>query len=455
MSFPKLAVGTPTQAQLRPVQQTDTSQSSPALDSIVRGYFFCPGSRCSPTRTRVFSTLPRRNQHSQHAQSPSSWENDPNSNITTSSQINEAFEEALRQIVGQFRAPIRYAVAYGSGVLGQKNTSRKGGPGPDWSPHPDPPKAVVEWQKSGAKMIDFIFGVSHTQQWHDLNLAQHPCHYSGLRYLPYASAAISRIQDSLGAGVYFNPYITVNGTMIKYGVVNLDTLAADLSEWRTLYLAGRLQKPVKILRDDPRVRLASQVNLASALRLALLMLPERFTERQLYERIAGLSYIGDPRMNSFLSGENPNKVSNIVRGQLPSFRQLYAPLMNELPNLDFNESSTQRDIDGGNEDGLSLQQDMDPVKRGDMVLRLPRAFRRKLYDQYKKFGVPANLDNGEAGEFEQRIATHEDLPAVIGKCVRATVAWPSTIEVVKGVLTSGVGRSWRYFTDKRKRSRER
>lgn len=326
--------------------------------------------------------------------------------------------------------------------MGQKTTSGDERASPGLSPHPDPSKAVVEWQKSGAKMIDFIFGVSHTQQWHELNLAQHPGHYSGLRSLPYASAAISRIQDRLGAGVYFNPYITVNGTMIKYGVVNLDTLAADLTEWRTLYLAGRLQKPVMVLRDDARVRLANETNLVSALRLALLMLPERFTERQLYERIAELSYIGDPRMNSVLSGENPNKVSNIVRGQLPSFRQLYAPMMKELPSLDFYESSGE----GGGEDGLSLRQDMDPVQRGDMVQRLPGAFRRKLYEQYQdRFG--------EVGRFEQRIAMQEDLPAVISKCVRATVAWPSTVEVVKGVFTSGVARSCRYFTDKRKRSR--
>jgi len=127
--------------------------------------------------------------------------------------------------------------------------------------------------------------------------------------LPNSSAAVSHMQDDWGAGLYYNPYITVNGIMIKYGVVNLDTLARDLSEWDTLYLAGRLQKPVKILRDDPRIRLSNQVNLISALRTALLMLPEHFTERQLYERIAGLSYLGDPRMSSLLASEAPNKVS--------------------------------------------------------------------------------------------------------------------------------------------------
>src|SRR5204863_2513653 len=70
---------------------------------------------------------------------PPSWEDDPNSTITAFSQmphrffgynsrmkVNEDFEEALRQILCQFQAPIRYAFAYGSGVFGQKNTSGGG-----------------------------------------------------------------------------------------------------------------------------------------------------------------------------------------------------------------------------------------------------------------------------------------------------------------------------------------
>lgn len=404
--------------------------------------------------------------------------------------MNEDFKEALRQILWQFKAPIRYAFAYGSGVFGQK--SSKGG-SDGLSPHPNPPKAVEEWQKGGAKIIDFIFGVTHTQHWHSLNLMQHPTHYSGVRYLPYNSACISRIQDSWGAGVYFNPYITVNGTMIKYGVVNLDTLSKDLSEWNTLYLAGRLQKPVKILRDDPRIRLANQVNLISALRTALLMLPEKFTERQLYERIAGLSYMGDPRMNPYFASENPNKVSNIVGAQLPGFRQLYVPLINNLPNVQFTDSRTPRDpawekedairhtgnvadlasdVLGG-ADGLQLGQDMDPHKRGNMVRRLPRAFREKLYYQYKtKFQIPGSAFSNileesadeessggfrkrEAGEFECRIAEEADLPEVMGKCVRSTVSWPSTSQSIKGAVTAGVGRGWKYYMEKRSKGQSK
>ena len=40
------------------------------------------------------------------------------------------------------------------------------------------------------------------------------------------------------------------------------------------------------------MRLANQVNLVSALRAALLLLPEEFTEYDLYVTIAELSYLG-------------------------------------------------------------------------------------------------------------------------------------------------------------------
>ena len=87
---------------------------------------------------------------------------------------------------------------------------------------------------------------------------------------------------------------------------------------------------VKILRDDARVRLANQVNLTEAVRVALLTLPEKFSESELFERIAGISYTGDFRM---IVGENPNKIQNIVQAQLAHFDRLYFGLLDDLPNV--------------------------------------------------------------------------------------------------------------------------
>lgn len=380
--------------------------------------------------------------------------------------INNEFKEALRQILWKFRAPIRYAFAYGSGVFPQSGTSSVS----STILHPHPSPAISTVQKGTGKMIDFIFGVSYTQHWHSLNLQQHRDHYSAAGYL--RSYAVSRIQDSWGAGVYFNPYITVNGTLIKYGVVNLDTLCRDLSEWDTLYLAGRLQKPVKILRDDPRVRLANQVNLISAVRTALLLLPSKFSEQQLYRTIAGISYMGDPRMS--LGAENQNKVNNIVKYQLLNFRRLYAPLLENLPNVNFDDArcSSPDWIDDPSTNA-NLAQDMDPRKRGNMVRRLPKGFRSKLYFQYQsKFHIPraefdkmmeeqndtdpTRVKRQQGGEFEQRVAGDDQqaLTKEVSAALTKTIKWPSTSQSLKAIVTSGIAKSWRYLKEKWEKNRQ-
>lgn len=411
---------------------------------------------------------------------PPGWEDDPNFNISRFSQlphrhfgfnqhmlVNDEFKEALRQVLWQFRAPIRYAFAYGSGVFPQSDPDKMDPS--SLSPHPNPPEAVKKWQKSGGKVIDFIFGVTYTEHWHSLNLTQHRDHYSFLGSL--GSGIVSRVQDTraFGAGVYFNPYVTVNGILVKYGVVNLDTLCRDLSTWDTLYLAGRLQKPVKILRDDPRVRLANQVNLISALRTALLMLPSEFTEHDLYTAIAGISYMGDPRMKL---GEDPHKITKIVSYQLPNFRLLYTPLIENLPNVHFRDAK-QASI-GWRQDAntnAKLVQDMEPIKRGNMVRRLPTALREKLYFAYqKKFGISgrefnkifeAQKDEDEksfkkkqGGDFEQRIASQDDIRKQVGQVIQKTVKWPSIGQSLKGILTAGPVKSYRYAKEKRKKLKE-
>ncbi|KAJ8916171.1 hypothetical protein NQ315_016310 [Exocentrus adspersus] len=60
---------------------------------------------------------------------------------------------------------------------------------------------------------------------------------------------------------------------------------------------------------------------------------DTFTEYEFYHTISDLSYSGDFRMTF---GENKNKVQNIVKAQLPGFRQLYRPFILSLPDyVDF------------------------------------------------------------------------------------------------------------------------
>lgn len=400
----------------------------------------------------------------------SDWEENPDFSISTFAQlpskdfgtnqhmiINQEFKETLRQILWQFRAPIRYAFAYGSGVFQQSGAAT------GETCHPAAPASIQKVQQGGGKMIDFIFGVSYSQHWHSLNLNQHRDHYSAIGSL--GSYVVSQVQEKWGAGVYFNPYVTVNGTLIKYGVVNIDTLCKDLSEWDTLYLAGRLQKPVKILRDHPKVRLANQMNLLSAVRVALLLLPPDFNEYELYSTIAGISYMGDPRMS--FGSENPNKINNIVSAQMTNFRRLYAPLVDALPNVAFNDPTCSDPEWMDNPDAnAKLAQDMDPIRRGNMVRRLPQSFREKLYFNYQsRFQIPRaefikmmeestdedsqRIHRRQGTVFDRRIAADEHLKEEVSKSIKKTISWPSTGQSIKGLVTAGPIKSYRYLSEKR------
>ncbi|KAB0363345.1 hypothetical protein FD754_007501, partial [Muntiacus muntjak] len=88
--------------------------------------------------------------------------------------------------------------------------------------------------------------------WHSKNLKKNWNHYTFLKVL--GPRIITAVQNNYGAGV---DHIT-------------SVLIEDLLNWNNLYNAGRLQKP----RCDA----------------AFLMLPESFSEEDLFTEIAGLSY---------------------------------------------------------------------------------------------------------------------------------------------------------------------
>ncbi|KAJ3087870.1 Mitochondrial translocator assembly and maintenance protein 41, partial [Quaeritorhiza haematococci] len=191
--------------------------------------------------------------------------------------------------------------------------------------------------KSSSKppMIDLVFGVTHPAHWHSLNIRRNPSDYSS--FTKFGSGAVTYLQENFGGQIYYNPYVEVDGMVIKYGVVSIDHLLDDLKDWKTFYLAGRMQKPIKVLRDDARVHLANQTNLYNAVRTSLLLLPSEFTEEELFLCIAALSYKGDIRT---LFVENPYKVNNIVYSQMDRFREIYRPILEDLPNVAYVRDST-------------------------------------------------------------------------------------------------------------------
>lgn len=99
---------------------------------------------------------------------------------------------------------------------------------------------------------------------------------------------------AIHAGCCRNVSIEINEQPIKYGVVSVDVLRDELKHWRSLYLSGRLQKPVDVIVDDIDFAAANSSNLKGAVDTSCLLLPSRSSTRDLFVAIASLSYTGWP-----------------------------------------------------------------------------------------------------------------------------------------------------------------
>ena len=279
--------------------------------------------------------------------------------VPSVSKLTEAESSHRRRLLDILQAldlpPVLYAFAYGSGVFKQR-------PQTDAKSEPPP-------------MIDMIFAVQNPTLWHERNMLQHPDHYPWWARM-LGTVGIGPVQR-LGGALWYNPYIEVNGQMIKYGVISIDTMCKDLLDWDTLYVSGRLHKPTATLFDatDGRVAIAQQANLTSALRTAFLLLPEHFTERELYMMVASLSYMGDFRMQ-VPGGEDRKKIANIVENQSSWFRILCSDLVTRFGIVKVQWAPERR--------WMSMQQDMSPHARAALASKLPLHLRQNIVEYYRR-----------------------------------------------------------------------
>ncbi|XP_048229400.1 phosphatidate cytidylyltransferase, mitochondrial isoform X2 [Ricinus communis] len=223
-----------------------------------------------------------------------------------------------------------------------------------------------------SSMVDFILGVSDPRQWHSENLKLNRDHYASWMVHLGGAKLITEVADEIGVGVHFNPFITWNDKMLKYGVVRMHDLVQDILNWERFYLSGRLQKPVHILVDNLDIGNVNSANLRAALSAALLLLPSKFTEEDLYSKICSLSYMGDLRM---LFAEDKNKVKKIVQGQFGLFHSMYRPILQDYEAkelLRFSSSDYQSNIsqDCGLSVTRSLVRALPPLVRSKMGMKL-------------------------------------------------------------------------------------
>ncbi|KAK9063470.1 hypothetical protein SSX86_017340 [Deinandra increscens subsp. villosa] len=297
-----------------------------------------------------------------------------------------------------------------------------------------------------SSMEDYILGVSNPQQWHSENLKMNRVHYASWMASLGGAKLITKAADQIGVGVHFNPFVSWNDKMYKYGVVRMDDLLEDMLSWKRFYLGGRLQKPVRIIVDNVEVTNANLINLRAASSAALLLLPSKFTEvlltllflnlvkiditlilvlmqRELYAKICSLSYMGDLRM---LFAEDKNKVTKIVEGQFELFRNMYKPLVEE-----YSTKQLLRLSSCGHHQ-MNISQDCSLSATSSIVSFLPESVRSQM-------GV------GQAGFM---IGSREEAAALMQKVLRRRVMISSARQAVAGFITAGAVHGIKYLGKK-------
>ena len=211
---------------------------------------------------------------------------------------------------------------------------------------------------------------------------------------------------------------------------------ADLNEWRSLYVAGRLHKPIHILKHNDTIENAMARNKEYAVRTALLLVPKLFDEFDLFTKIASLSYTGDPRM---IVGENPKKVVNLVTPIIPIYRKEYEQALlkvaseieinNLIKDSPLSQTVHHSDVKTDSTTYKMYTQTMTSDSRWRLCENLPVTMRNILLMNRRTIGSPPKK--------------HAVRSAVSAIVYRAAIS-----QSVKGIITAGVMKGSSYLFKK-------
>eukprot|EP01083_Nonionella_stella_P214493 772849_1 len=303
-------------------------------------------------------------------------------------------------------------------------------------------------------MFDFIFIVNDSKQWHSQNLSTSNYYHYATALRLFGSSFISYFQ-SFGPGVFYNTFVSISNCniMIKYGVITTSQLVEDLIYWKSLYIAGRLHKPVLFLnnqisndlqpscdtnqlavfydtiRDDTQhttftaqqLSDAMALNLDYAVRVSLVMLSDledraTFTLKEFFITIASLSYCGDIRHK--YGAEDVHKYEKIVNGSYARFVEMYDMVLRRYIEC----------VDG---EYYALKQGVDV--------------------EYLCRRLPCNLRN-EMVRFDDDIMNHLEDKHRVCECMKhalcAIVKHASRVQTCKGFVSIGLVNSFWYVLRK-------
>ena len=390
--------------------------------------------------------------------------------LKSSKELKNIFEGSFsQQLIDE---EIVHAFGYGSGVFSQQQQQDDG----DNKTVTDlnTQQKTSKSEKEERKMLDMILIIKDATRFHSLNQQLNPHHYAPLFRTSQTRAAwwqqghvLPKSMFGINPGVFFN-FVDDAKCWMKYGVITRDDLAADLMNWDSLYVGGRLHKPTATIHTSQRdsndtdgvsggmdiLRLQQKHNLPAAVSIALLLASASDSTRnhnsatpitssslslsELYSRISGLSYTGDFRMQ--MGAEDPGKINKLVHspGQLARFHALYyETAVTPLLETGIITSSSPSLLD-------TLRLTWNP-NDPSVVNHLWRQLPPRFQSLPQAPATPSRLANGSSQT--KVVISDKDLQSMrraLNQELHKIVAPAARYQSFKGLWTAGIGKSAKY-----------
>ena len=174
-------------------------------------------------------------------------------------------------------------------------------------------------QEKRKPQVDLIVIVDNLKAWHKQNIELNKKDYSFTSRLFFKLGSENTLKS--GAKICYMTYIPFKNQEYKIGTIELADFLDDLNNWTTFYMAGRMHKPILVVKANKEIEKAILENRLYGINATKVLAGNgEIDEKEFYMMFAGLSYIGDTRM---CIAENPDKVKNIVLGRLDFYEEVY------------------------------------------------------------------------------------------------------------------------------------
>lgn len=177
---------------------------------------------------------------------------------------------------------------------------------------------VQKGQEDRKPQIDLIVIVDNLKKWHTENIKKNKKDYSFTSRIFFKHGPYKLLKS--GAHICYMTYIPFNNREYKIGTIEVSDFLNDLINWETFYMAGRMQKPILVVKSNEQIDKSIFQNRISGIEATKMILGKNTKEKDFYITLGSLSYIGDTRMGI---AENPDKVKNIVEGAYQFYQENY------------------------------------------------------------------------------------------------------------------------------------